>query len=31
MKSQSSFFLYKQAERAHLGVSAYFLQEMILE
>ena len=29
MKSQSSFFLYKQAERAPLGVSAYFLQEII--
>ena len=29
MKIQSSFFLFKQAERAPLGVSAYFLQEII--
>ena len=29
MKIQSSFFLFKQAERAPLRVSAYFLQELI--
>lgn len=29
MKIQSSFFLFKQAERAPFGVSAYFIQEII--